>query len=199
MQQTRTTTHLLEGLRNPREDDIWRAFDARYRPIIIGFARRLGVDDTDAADVAQDTLVRFIKAYANGEYDRSRGRLRSWIISIARYRVVDTLRARARRNGVRGDSVMADLPAEPDLDAIWDEARRRSILRLAVEELRSSGRTHEKTIVAFEQLVLRVRSGAEVAESLGMTLDDVYQAKNRVATRLRAIITKLESLYDEDG
>ena len=94
---TRTTTHLLEGLFDPAADSVWQEFDRRYRPIIVGLARKMGLADEDAADVAQETLVRFIKAYRAGQYHREKGRLRSWIIGIAIYRIADARRARAAR------------------------------------------------------------------------------------------------------
>ena len=50
--QTTTTTVLLEGLLDSGNEAVWREFDARYRPIIVGFARTLGLDPDDAADVA---------------------------------------------------------------------------------------------------------------------------------------------------
>ena len=58
---TRTTTALLEGLLEQTNDETWREFDARYRPIIVAFARRVGLGETDAADVAQETLLRFVR------------------------------------------------------------------------------------------------------------------------------------------
>ena len=57
---TRPTTALLEALLDPADDEIWQDFDRRYRPILIAFARRLGLPDEDAADAAHDTLLRIL-------------------------------------------------------------------------------------------------------------------------------------------
>jgi RNA polymerase sigma factor (sigma-70 family) len=196
---TRTTTRLLDGLFDPAANEIWQEFDRRYRPIIVGLARKLGLTEEDAADVAQETLTRFVTAYRAGKYDRGRGRLRSWIIGIARYRITDAIRARASRRGWRGDSMINECPDRDELNAIWDTERRHSILRQAVDELRTTSRTGEKTIRAFEMLTFHGRKPADIAEELSMTLDDVYQAKNRVASRLRLTVRQIEKLYDEDG
>jgi RNA polymerase sigma-70 factor (ECF subfamily) len=195
---TRTTTRLLEGLFDPAAEAVWEEFDRRYRPIIVGLARKLGLPEEDAADVAQETLARFVKAYRAREYDRSRGRLRSWIIGIAKYRIADAARAKAGRRGWRGDSVIGDFPDHNELNTIWDNERRHAILRQAVEQLRTESKASEKTIAAFEMLTFHGRPAAAVAEELGMTLNDVYQAKNRIAARLREIVARLEKLYDED-
>jgi DNA-directed RNA polymerase specialized sigma24 family protein len=50
---------------------------------VTAFASRLGLDSNEAEDVAQETLIEFVRAYGGGNYDRSRGRLSSWIFSIA--------------------------------------------------------------------------------------------------------------------
>ena len=89
---TRTTTALLEALLDPADDEVWQDFDRRYRPILIAFAQRLGLPDEDAA---QDTLTRFVRSYREGKYDRDRGRLRSWIIGIARHCIYDIHQHRA--------------------------------------------------------------------------------------------------------
>src|SRR5262245_26130520 len=44
---TRTTTALLEGLEDAANAPAWQAFDQRYRPLLIGLARRLGLTDDD--------------------------------------------------------------------------------------------------------------------------------------------------------
>ena len=59
----RTTTALLDGLFDSANQSIWREFDARYRPILMAFARRLGLNRDNAADVTQETLACFVRDY----------------------------------------------------------------------------------------------------------------------------------------
>lgn len=92
-----TTRYLLQGIVDPSNRSQWLAFDDRYRPIIEGFARRLGLNEHEASDVAQDTLLRFMKDFRLGKYDPTRGRLRSWLISIAKNRITDTKASQAKR------------------------------------------------------------------------------------------------------
>lgn len=58
-----TSTSLLAGLMNPDNRTIWRQFVERYRPVILRYARRLGLADEDAQDTAQETLLAFAAAY----------------------------------------------------------------------------------------------------------------------------------------
>ena len=58
-QPTTTNTTLLEGLFDPRNVQAWQIFDSRYRPLVIGYAKRRGLQDADAEDLAQVTLTEF--------------------------------------------------------------------------------------------------------------------------------------------
>lgn len=194
---TVTTTALLAGLFDPANRAAWSEFDARYRPMIVSFARRLGLYESDAADVAQETLARFIRDYREGKYDREKGRLRSWIIGIVKYRVADLKRAQAARRENRGESAMIDIPADDELNQLWEAERRRVLLSQALAELRAQSKLSDKTMTAFEQYVLQERPVDEVAASLNLTRQDVYMAKNRVAERLREILGRLEDIFDD--
>jgi RNA polymerase sigma-70 factor (ECF subfamily) len=194
---TRTTTALLDGLHEPGNEQVWAELDARYRPILVAFARRLGLGDADAADVAQEAMLRFLQEYRDGHYDRERGRLRSWLLSIARTRVAAVYRR--RRAPARGDSALGALPDDATLSEIWESERRAVILREALERLRTTTRTSDRNIRTFELLVVRRMPAASVAKELGISVDDVYVAKSRVAERLRRIIEELERAYDETG
>ena len=191
-----TTTALLDELFDTANDVAWQAFNARYQPILHAFARRLGVSEADAADVAQETLVRFVKDYRAGKYDRSKGRLRSWIISIAKYRVADLRHDTVRRRQVRGDSVLVDLPDENHLNAIWEEECLHAIVHHAMAELRERGTLDSNTISVFERTTFDECTTAEVAAEFEMTPNAVYKVKRRCLAQLRLIMARLMEAYE---
>ena len=195
---SRTTTALLNNLHDEDNDAAWREFDDRYRPILLGFSRRLGLPDADAVDVAQETMIQFIKEYREGKYDRERGRLRSWLLGIARFRVAGIYRKRATSRISRGESAIADLPRDEEIEAAWDTERRMTILRKALAQLQATTRIADKTVRAFEMVALQQLPTAQVASELDMNENDIYLAKSRVASKLREIVAGLESIYDED-
>ncbi len=192
---TITTTELLEGLHDPGKRAVWDEFDRRYRPILIGFLRRMGLDDSDAADVAQETLACFVADYRQKKYDRAQGRLRSWLIGIARCRLADLRRAEGRRRELRGESAIVTLPDDADVDAVWEAEERRAIFEQAVRELRQTTRFNERTIEAFERVVLRREPIEAVSAALELTAQEIYNAKNRVVERLRELVKRYEAGY----
>ena len=87
---------------------------------------------------------------------------------------------------------------ERQLDEVWRTERRMAILRRALDVVAETGKSNPKTIKAFEMLAFHQQPADAVAGRLGMTLDDVYQAKNRIAKRIRQVAIDLEAQYDEE-
>lgn len=185
----RTTRVFLDALRE-HDAQAWSEFDRRYRPIVIAFGRRHGLREADAADVAQDTITRFLQEYRDGHYDPRRGRLRSWVMSMARTRIAAAHRERSRRHEATraGEPVQAADTSPAELL----DAERTAILVAALDLLRSDTHAHERTIAAFELFVLKQMPALAVAERLGISTHDVYQAKHRIAGRLRDLIAGIE-------
>jgi DNA-directed RNA polymerase specialized sigma24 family protein len=95
---TRTSTILLQRLKDRGDDAIWREFDTRYRPVLLAVGRRLGLGLADAEDAAQETLVAFLAEYKEGRYRREMGRLRDWLAGIMTHKVQDLRGDRAGRS-----------------------------------------------------------------------------------------------------
>jgi len=64
-----------------------------------------------------------------------------------------------------------------------------------VGELRATTRFNERTIAAFERVVLRQEPVTTVGEELGLTAQEIYNAKNRVVERLREIVKRYEDTF----
>ncbi len=194
-----TTSMMLASLRDANNDQAWSGFDARYRPILAGVARRVGLSEEDAAEVAQQALAEFARDYRAGKYERGRGRLSSWLIGIAHHRALDCLRRHKVRKEARGVSAMVDMPCEREhLSAVWEIERQQAILQEALTLLRSTSRTSAESIRAFELVALRGLPAKQAAEECAMSVDDVYVAKNRVTSRLRDIVRELTAAYDAE-
>lgn len=191
-----TTTTLLEGLLDSRNDAIWREFAERYQPVILSIARRLGLGDQDAADAAQETLIRFLQEYRAGKYDRDKGRLGAWITAMARFRIADAYRAKARDRKVRGDSVFEFVPTENEMEQIWDEECRREIIRKAMERLSHDTNLNEQTVTLFRALALEQKRPTDVAREYDVSIDVVYKSKQRCLAQLRTIIDELNVAYE---
>jgi RNA polymerase sigma-70 factor (ECF subfamily) len=82
---------LLAGLA-AGETDAAAAFVRRYQTRVYGLVLTIVRDPGTAEDVAQETFVR---AWRNaGSYDARRGRVATWLLTIARNAAIDAMRVR---------------------------------------------------------------------------------------------------------
>lgn len=194
---TRTTSALLDALRDPANSEAWREIDGRYRPILLNLARRAGLNDADAADAAQETLADFFRAYREGRYTRSRGRLRQFLLGISRLKIADVRRARARGPAPL-DTALPENATEADWHSAWEAEQRTAILQSALDELRRSDKLAPQTLAAFELVAIQHVPAAQAAAQLGLSTQEVYLAKSRCLERLRTLISRLETAYQDD-
>ena len=190
---TRTSTTLLDGLNDPRNDRAWRRFYTRYTPMLLSYAKRVGLSDADAQDAVAETLTTFLQKYAAGEYDRDRGRLKSWLGGIAFNKI---RKVRERRSHLSLDASASNDGGGPvecstrdDLDAVFEHEWRLERLSQALEILR--GESDPTTYQAFDLYAIKNWPAGKVASFLDLSKNAVYIAKTRTIRRLRQVVTEL--------
>ena len=185
------TTHatLIARLSDRGDHGAWREFYDRYGDVIRSFARRQGLQPVDCEDVVQDVLVSLSKSMSGFRYDPAKGKFRSYLKTVA-------IRAVFRRK--RQDSAGAALDAiecrddraaaDGDLDDRWELSWRRYHVHLALRRLETE--VGEKDRTAFAKYALAGGDAKEIAEALGMSVEQVWQAKSRILKRLRVLIAE---------
>ncbi len=196
-----TRASLLVRLRDPRDGQAWGEFVDLYAPLVYRFGCKQGLQDADAADLAQDTLRAVAGAIGKFDYDPRHGSFRGWLFTIVRNRLRDFLEKRGRQERGTGDTAMLDrLEQEPDrqeeLSKEWDREYERQLLLTAAQRIR--GQFEEKTWQAFWRTTVEGESGKDVAQALDMTVAAVYLAKSRVMARLKLAIRQLQAELQED-
>src|SRR4051812_6689733 len=86
-----TSQTLLVRVRDRGDHEAWAAFDARYRPLVLGWCRRWAPREAD--DAAQEVFAKLVSAI--GRYEPGRGRFRPWLKTVAE----NLMRALRRRPG----------------------------------------------------------------------------------------------------
>ena len=196
---TLTNTVLLEGLRSAGNDTIWAQFVDRYRPMIVKYAQRLGLNESDAQDAAQHALIAFCTAYQDGKYDREQGRLRVWLFGIARNQIRNLARKRRRRGEVQVGSdgsqtdFFAQLDDENHMENLWEQEWRNAVFRQCLEEVRRE--VEPRSVEAFELFAWKGWSAQKVAEHLDMTPNAVFIAKHRIMKRIRELLPKMQEVF----
>jgi len=188
-----TRLTLLLRLAGGEDRRAWEQFVEIYAPLVFQFARRRGLQESDAADVVQEVLISVADAFRRRKYDRSRGAFRGWLLTIARNEVHDWLAARGRRQqpsgGTTAQQALASVAADDDARA-WDRDYQERLFAWAADRVK--GEVEPATWQAFWQTAIDERSGQEVAARLGMTVAAVYLAKSRVMKRLRELVQEID-------
>jgi RNA polymerase sigma factor (sigma-70 family) len=162
------------------------AFVRRFQGRVYGLALTIVRSPAIAEEVAQETFARVWRHAGN--YDPRKGRVSTWVLSIARNLAIDVTRMRrldpvdpeviAAEVSMQGEAPGADAGLPPD---------ERSQLRAAIAELPESQR---------RALVLAAYTGRTAREI--SALEDV--PLGTVKTRIRTAMQKLRSeLGVEDG
>ena len=182
------TTHvtLLERLGAGDDHAAWREFCHRYGDLIRGVARRAGATENDADDVLQDVLMALVGAMPGFRYDPSKGRFRGYLKTIV-------VRALARRRQKHAPALLSEADEVASGDAgveehLWEDEWRQHHLRLAMRVIDAEFTVHDRA--AFQRYAVEGRPVADVASSLGLSADQVYQAKSRILRRLIALVAQ---------
>ena len=190
-----TRPSLLVRVRDARDNQAWSQFVAIYAPLVYGFARRRGLQDADAADLAQEVLRRVAGAVRGLEYDPDRGTFRGWLFTVVGNELRKFAQKQQRPGRGTGDTdALHRLAAQPapeeNHSAEWDDEYERRLFSYAAEQVR--GDFQESTWQAFWRTAVEGQAAKPVAEALGLTVAAVYLAKGRVMARLKEQVRMLQ-------
>jgi RNA polymerase sigma-70 factor (ECF subfamily) len=188
---------LVRAVASGSEDALVQLYD-RYAGAVYATARRLTTDRGLAEDVVQET---FLALWNRAEqYDPAIGSLPAWLLTIARNRTIDRLRAIGRRPPTVPVSDVA-LPDEGDTAALERLIAGGEVVGggqpvmgpaalLAETELRTSLAEALAELPDVERavLVLAYRdelSQSEIAERLGWPIGTVKTRTRRALLRMR--------------
>jgi RNA polymerase sigma-70 factor (ECF subfamily) len=172
-----TSISLLERLKLPAAQDSWTRFVDLYTPLLFYWARRLGLQEADAADLVQDVFALLVRKLPRFNYKRDlsfRGWLRTVMYNQWRKKRATLLVTDAGLSGVADPQPAADLG-----QAEFQQQLTVRALQLMQAEFQPS------TWRACWETVVCGRPAAEVARELGISVNAVYLARSRVLRRLR--------------
>lgn len=178
------------------QPDAWARMVDVFSPIIYHWARRAGLSGSDSADVVQEVFTSIARRIQTFQRQKAKGSFRSWLATITRNQIRDAFRRKQKQADARGGSTamldflkvatpVEDLSEESISVADLESRLPQRILHIVQSEC------DEKTWQAFWQTTIDEKPASVVAESLGINVASVYQAKSRTLRRLRKRMDEL--------
>lgn len=166
-----------------KDPEAFGVFYDRHGGVAYSLAYRIVGEPGRAEDVTQEAFISIWRSGAR--YDRTRGSVRSWMLSIVRNRAIDSLRSsagKAPRLTLDDDSILEQRPAE---ELTEEEAIRHETAR----ELRGAlHRLPGEQSKVIELAYFGGFSQSEIARMLGVPLGTV---KGRMRLGLEKIRNEL--------
>ncbi len=174
-------TELLHAIARGDESAIAALYD-RYSAILLGLLLRILHDRPEAEDVLQEVFMQVWRRAA--DFDEARGRGFTWLVTLARSRAIDRLRAldaRARAATAAQREVREET-ADASADVLHSE--QRAIVQAALARLPEEQR--RALCLAYYNGLTQTEIAARLNQPLGT-----------VKTRMRSGLIKLRELLRE--
>ncbi|MGA2442423.1 MAG: sigma-70 family RNA polymerase sigma factor [Tepidisphaeraceae bacterium] len=189
MEAENTRSSLLRRLHDVNDQQSWGEFYEVYHPLLLRYVRSHDVEAHDAEDLVQDIFINKLRqAMTTFDFDRERGRFRTWLFQVTINAIRDWARSRQNRVVVGQDSAFTG-PVVPsvteELSRQWEQYHHEQIMQFAIKKSREF--FEPKTWACFEQRMLQGRPGPEVAEELGLSVNAVYTNAHRALEKIREL------------
>ena len=196
-----TRKSLLSRLKDWNDQESWKVFFDTYWKLIYNAAVKAGLNDAEAQDVVQETVISVLKSMPSFEYDAEKGSFKTWLLRLTCWRVVDQLRKRQREINQRkpGTSTatktatverVAD-PVGLKLEATWNEEWEQNLMEAALERVKR--KVDPKQYQVFDLCVVKEWPVARVARALKVNRGRVYLAKHRINNLIKQEISYLRA------
>jgi RNA polymerase sigma-70 factor (ECF subfamily) len=168
---------LVRAIQRGDESALGALYD-RYSAILFGLIVRIVNSRPEAEDILQQVFLQVWNRAAN--FDEARGKVFTWLVTLARSRAIDRLRSlavRAKAVDTAGQTAPQSAPASGDEAVLRGE--QREFIREILQELPDEQRT-VLLLAYFEGL-----TQTEIAERLGQPLGTIKTRMRTALTRLR--------------
>ena len=197
-----TRRSLLNRLKDAGDHASWEDFYRTYRGLLFGVARRAGLNEHEATEAVQDTLIAVAKKLPEFHYEAGKDSFKGWLLQITRWKVADQFRKRTAAAGTLGteaedDGSSGNVPsalagARQDFDVLWDAEWERHLLDQALARVKRQVNPEHYAI--YHLNVIEERPAAEVRRTLGVGTAAVYLAKHRVGAALKQELRRLREV-----
>lgn len=190
-----TRSSVLAAVKDTGDAAAWARFFDLYAGFVFAIARSKGLASEDADDIVQGVFSELARRMPTFEYDRTKGKFRSYLLGLINWRVLDKLKADKRESELNA-AYCEEKPAAPVTEAVfidqeWQNAAFDEALRRLQEEVRPDH------FAAFVESTVEGLDTETVMRLHGMTRDNIYQIRARFTAKLKALVATIRTEMDE--
>lgn len=197
-----TRQSLLSRLKDWNDQESWKMFFDTYWRLIYSAAVKAGLNDAEAQDVVQETIISVMKSMPSFKYKSQQGSFKSWLLNCTSWRIANQMKKR-RPGMVRSRSSASDTstrtdtiervpdPAGPELEAIWDHEWELNLMEAALQRVKR--KVDPKMYQVYDLYVRKEWPVSRVSHALKVQMPYIYLAKHRVAKLLRKEVELLRN------
>ena len=182
-----TSSSLIRRVK-ARDTGAWQRLVQLYTPMVYGWARRGGLNDSDAADVSQEVFQTLVAKIDQFQRDQTGTSFRGWLWKITQNQVRLHFRKRTNEpDGVGGTDAAMQFQQLPDFFESAEEpsaeAARTQLVHRTLRLIRND--FSQQVWDLFWRQAVEGESAADIASELEIPAKNIRQAKYRVLCRLR--------------
>jgi RNA polymerase sigma-70 factor (ECF subfamily) len=201
-----TRVSLILQVRNWDDSVGWKEFYQLYSRLVLGFARRAGLNHEEAEEVMQDVFKRVAQTIHSFDPKRKDGSFRGWLLQLTRWRIADKFKSRPKaenqspRRAESGEDggtrtrTVERVPEPDNADEQWEREWQLHLLEAAADRVASRVKPEH-----FQVYDLYLRQGwpvPKVSAKLGISPARVYLIGHRITRQLKAEVGKLQAQLD---
>ena len=193
MTAQKTSASLLLRIRDRHDVSAWGDFLKVYMPLVYSYGLKYGLQDSDAADLSQETMRRVVRSIGAFEYDPVKGSFRGWLLTVARNelrRMKTRLDGTTTGSGDTGVAVLLGQEPSRDESDKWEREYQLHMFHWAVRQVKAEFR--DSTWQAFWLTVVDSMSVEQASKQLQLSPGAIYIARSRVLARIRNLIMSIE-------
>ena len=207
-----TRPSLLNRLKTGDDAESWEEFYRVYGKLVRDFAIQAGLTDTEADEVVQETAIAMARHLPEFRYDPQVCRFKTWLLNQTSWRIKDQFKKRKKETAGMGGTSLSNAPptdetartatlhrvpdpAATDLEMMFEAQWRKNLFAVALELVKQEFSLKQFQI--FDLVVLKEWPAAEVAQSLGVTLANVYVTRHRISAAIKKEIKLLEKKFEQ--
>jgi RNA polymerase sigma factor (sigma-70 family) len=178
----------------PPNQNAWKDFVAIYGFHLIQWCKRYGLQNADAEDVTQLTLLRLSRVMRNFDYNPQQS-FRAWLRTVAHHVWQDFTKSKKNTilKNANSQQLLFTLEAEQDFTLSLESAYEEEMLKNSLDSVRL--RVLPQTWEAFRLTTIDQIPSQEAAERLGVNLSTIYKAKSNVLKLLQEEMRHLEERF----